>query len=54
MSMGKEGFYRQLDMELEQAYTFTSEIMAQNMMEYDAQEGIDAFLEKRPPKWKGR
>ena len=54
MSMGKAAFYRQLDMELEDAYTYTSDVMARNMMERDAQEGIDAFLQKRHPKWNGR
>mgnify|MGYP001199168681 FL=1 len=54
MSMGKVAFYRQLDMELEDAYTYTSDVMARNMMERDAQEGIDAFLQKRHPKWTGR
>ena len=54
MSMGKGAFYRQLDMELEEAYTYTSDVMARNMMERDAQEGIDAFLQKRHPKWTGR
>ena len=54
MSMGKAAFYRQLDMELEDAYTYTSDVMARNMMERDAQEGIDAFLQKRHPKWTGR
>ena len=54
MSMGKAAFYRQLDMELEDAYTYTSDGMARNMMERDAQAGIDAFLQKRHPKWTGR
>ena len=54
MSMGKGAFYRQLDMKLEDAYTYTSDVMARNMMERDAQEGIDAFLQKRHPKWTGR
>ena len=54
MSMGKGAFYRQLDMELEDAYTYTSDVMARNMMERDAKEGIDAFLQKRQPTWTGR
>ena len=54
MSMGKAAFYRQLDMELEDAYTYASDVMARNMMERDAKEGIDAFLQKRQPTWKGR
>ena len=54
MSMGKGAFYRQLDMPLEDAYSYASDVMARNMMEHDAQEGIDAFLQKRQPDWKGR
>jgi enoyl-CoA hydratase/carnithine racemase len=54
ISIGKSAFYKQLDMDLEQAYAFTSDIMAKNMQEYDAHEGIDSFLEKREPKWQGR
>ena len=54
MAMGKSAFYRQLDMNLGDAYNYTSEVMAKNMLEEDAQEGIDAFLQKRAPKWKGR
>jgi len=54
MSMGKPAFYAQLDMELAEAYAYTTEVMAKNMQEYDAQEGIDAFLEKRDPEWRGR
>ena len=54
MSLGKQAFYRQLDMDVEAAYNFSSEVMAKNMMEHDAQEGIDAFLEKREAFWRGR
>ena len=54
ISMGKEGFYRQLDMDPEDAYSYTSEVMARNMTSLDAQEGVDAFLKKRKPGWKGR
>ena len=54
LSMGKDAFYRQLDMELEDAYTYSSDVMAKNMMERDAKEGIDAFLQKRRPTWTGR
>ena len=48
---GKSMFYRQRQMALGDAYAFASDVMARNMMEEDACEGIDAFLEKRPPKW---
>ena len=53
-SMGKDAFYRQLDMDIEDAYALASDVMARNMMEHDAQEGIDAFFQKRSPEWKGR
>ena len=53
-SMGKDAFYRQLDMDIEDAYALASDVMARNMMEHDAQEGIDAFFQKRNPEWKGR
>ena len=48
---GKETFYRQLEMPLEEAYRFASEVMVQNMLHRDAEEGIDAFIEKRQPVW---
>ena len=53
-SMGKDAFYRQLDMDIEDAYALASDVMARNMMEHDAKEGIDAFFQKRTPEWKGR
>lgn len=49
---GKSMFYRQRQMALSDAYDFASDVMARNMMEEDAGEGIDAFLGKRPPKWR--
>ena len=49
---GKEMFYRQLEMGVEQAYGYASTVMACNMMHEDAAEGIDAFMEKRKPVWK--
>lgn len=52
--MGKEAFYRQLDLELSAAYQDAGEAMACNMMAEDAGEGIDAFIEKRAPTWRGR
>jgi enoyl-CoA hydratase/carnithine racemase len=54
ISIGKATFQKQLEMDMEQAYAFAGEVMARNMMEHDAQEGIDAFLSKRPPEWRGR
>ena len=54
LKIGKEAFYKQLDMPLDKAYSYTSEIMSENMMAQDAKEGISAFLEKRIPKWKNK
>ena len=54
LKVGKEAFYRQLEMPLAAAYEFTSKVMAENMQANDAQEGICAFLEKRKPDWKDR
>ena len=51
---GKQMFYRQLELGLDAAYELASEVMACNMMAEDAQEGIDAFVAKRKPEWKGR
>ena len=52
--IGKEAFYRQLETGFEAAYEYTGAVMVRNMMADDATEGIDAFLEKRRPEWKGR
>ena len=49
--IGKEAFYKQAELPIEKAYKYTSEVMAKNMLEKDAKEGIEAFLEKREPKW---
>lgn len=51
VSMGKEMFYKQIEMGLEDAYAYAGEVMACNMMADDAQEGFAAFLEKRQPVW---
>ena len=51
---GKQAFYKQLEMPLRKAYSFTSKMMTKNMMTLDAKEGISAFLEKRKPKWKNK
>ncbi|WP_170463744.1 enoyl-CoA hydratase [Ruegeria arenilitoris] len=51
VKVGKEAFYKQLEMPIEQAYAYTGEVMAQNMMHRDTEEGISAFIEKRPPNW---
>ena len=52
--IGKQAFYKQLEMPLKQAYTYTSKMMTLNMMKQDAKEGISAFLGKRSPKWKNK
>ena len=52
LKVGKEAFYRQLEMPLAEAYTFTSTVMAENLKAHDAREGICAFLDKRKPDWK--
>ncbi|EXI90952.1 MAG: putative enoyl-CoA hydratase echA8 [Candidatus Accumulibacter regalis] len=54
IGMGKQMFYKQLEMGLEGAYQYASEVMACNMMSEDAGEGIDAFIGKRRAEWKGR
>lgn len=53
LKIGKEAFYRQLEIPLEDAYAYASEVMVTNMLARDAEEGIDAFLEKRDPEWMG-
>lgn len=53
LKVGKQAFYRQLELGLDEAYAYTSEVMTRNMLARDAEEGIDAFLEKRPPVWPG-
>jgi enoyl-CoA hydratase/carnithine racemase len=54
IKLGKEAFYRQLEMGIADAYAYAGEVMVQNMMARDAAEGISAFLEKRPPNWHNR
>ena len=54
IKIGKQAFYKQLEMPLKDAYNFTSKMMTLNMMSYDAKEGISAFLGKRKPKWKNK
>ncbi len=52
VSVGKEAFYKQLEMTLPEAYTYASTVMVENMLDEDAKEGISAFLEKRPATWR--
>ncbi len=54
IKLGKEAFYRQAEMSLADAYRFAAEVMTENMMARDAEEGIGAFLEKREPKWQDK
>jgi enoyl-CoA hydratase/carnithine racemase len=54
VKIGKEGFYRQLEMPLAEAYQYVSAVMVENMLARDAEEGIGAFIEKREPKWEDR
>ena len=54
IKIGKQAFYKQLEMPLRKAYAYTSKMMTLNMMAMDAHEGISAFLEKRKPKWKNK
>ena len=54
IKIGKQTFYKQLEMPLRKAYSYTSKMMTKNMMAMDAKEGISAFLEKRRPVWKNK
>ena len=51
LAIGKRAFYRQREMPLADAYQYASDIMVENMLKRDAEEGIGAFIEKRAPKW---
>jgi enoyl-CoA hydratase/carnithine racemase len=53
LKIGKEAFYRQLEMPLDEAYAYAARVMTENMLAADAAEGIDAFLARRPPCWRG-
>ena len=54
LKTGKKAFYKQLELTLSQAYDFASDVMVNNMLKLDAEEGIDAFLEKRKPSWQDK
>jgi len=51
LKIGKDAFYRQLDMPLEEAYRYASNVMVENMLDAEAEEGIGAFIDKRAPRW---
>jgi enoyl-CoA hydratase/carnithine racemase len=53
VGIGKDAFYRQIEMEQSRAYEYAKEVMTSNALEEDAQEGMEAFLSKRVPRWKG-
>ena len=54
IKIGKQAFYKQLEMPLRKAYLYASKMMTLNMMAMDAKEGVSAFLEKRKPNWKNK
>jgi enoyl-CoA hydratase/carnithine racemase len=54
VKLGKAAFYRQAEMSLSDAYRYAAEVMTENMMARDAEEGIGAFIDKREPKWQDR
>ena len=54
VKIGKKAFYKQLEMPIDKAYKYTSQVMSENMMALDAREGISAFIEKRKPIWKDK
>ena len=51
VKIGKEAFYKQIAMPLDQAYRYTGDAMVENMLHRDTEEGVSAFIEKRDPKW---
>ena len=52
LKIGKKAFYKQKEMSIEDAYNYTSKVMAKNLLLYESKEGINAFLNKRKPNWK--
>jgi enoyl-CoA hydratase/carnithine racemase len=54
LRIGKQAFYKQAEMNLAEAYNYASEVMTENMMARDAEEGICAFIDKRDPTWEDR
>ena len=54
LKIGKEAFYKQINMNLSDAYDYASNVMVENMLKLDAEEGIDAFINKRTPNWQDK
>jgi enoyl-CoA hydratase/carnithine racemase len=54
LKIGKEAFYKQIDMTLSDAYDYASNVMVENMLKLDAKEGISAFIDKRKPNWQDK
>ncbi len=54
VALGKQAFYAQIDLDQPKAYAYAKEVMSMNALAHDAQEGISAFLDKRPACWAGR
>ena len=54
LKIGKEAFYKQIDMTLSEAYDYASKVMVENMLKLDAKEGIEAFITKRKPNWQDK
>jgi len=54
VKLGKQGFYRQLEMPLAEAYEYVTDVMVENMLKHDAEEGIGAFIDKRSAHWEDR
>tara|TARA_X000001036_G_scaffold379536_1_gene370421 strand:+ start:1371 stop:2180 length:810 start_codon:yes stop_codon:yes gene_type:complete len=54
LKIGKEAFYKQIDMNLSDAYDYASNVMVENMLNLDAKEGISAFIDKRKPNWQDK
>ncbi|MDC1296526.1 enoyl-CoA hydratase [Alphaproteobacteria bacterium] len=54
LKIGKNAFYKQIEMPMNKAYKYTSKVMTENMMTYDAKEGISSFMNKKKPIWKNK
>jgi enoyl-CoA hydratase/carnithine racemase len=54
LATGKQAFYHQREMTLADAYDYASQVMVDNLLKHDAEEGINAFIEKRSPEWQDR